>query len=336
MLSLILRQNLLELLCTFLKPLDILTLKAINSEWYGIKDDILDLFKRKVIYNLQSNIREQCQVDPELLMEIVFRHGGVFSGSMLLSSIVESSWKSNDLDIWYSIGETEQDIDSWDCDLKEKSKRRDIVKDYKQFLDIKLDFKDILYIRSSKIQVDTSILELLKPTQTKIQNIYLYEDEMRKYIKENFDLNICCNMLYVDEHGDMKLYIKSLGDIVDRKISFNCFVSSKLERVEKYENRGFSLELTEKLLDDMIEFLNGLGKNRYHRFDYIPEKDRPVAYRRNVLSISELSIHKNILILFEDLVRFYDFTPIYSERSGCEIYIEWCGETEKHSNLFNI
>lgn len=179
MLLLILRQNLLELLCTFLKPLDILTLKAINSEWYGIKDDILDLFKRKVIYNLQSNIREQCQVDPELLMEIVFRHGGVFSGSMLLSSIVESSWKSNDLDIWYSIDKTEQDIDPLHCESKEKSKRRDIVKDYKHFLNTRMLEIIPLYPRCSKMIVDTSsILKFSKPKKQE-SRIYTYMKRKR-------------------------------------------------------------------------------------------------------------------------------------------------------------
>lgn len=301
MLFVLVEQQLFPVLCSYLKPLDLMSLRCLNKRWYSLKDEINKIFEQKVFNNFRKRINDHAQVNPDKLMDIVFKYGGIFSGSFVLSCIMESDWFGNDIDVWI--------YDSMDSNFYK------IRREYNNILPRFIDIHEVFTYYSGYNEIIGIDNYRCNKSSLIVQHIYINYDP-KEYIIDRYDWTVCQNMIYMED-GQLRLVINDLDSIINKRLVFNHIsdsVNKIMARITKYKERGFRFEVNEELLDYVL--CGNFGDINYYRLDTLPKRFKP---DKDLLNGS-IVLDKLMYEIFGSNVRCYNHC---NPKMIHEIYVEW-------------
>lgn len=248
-------QNMSYFLTDFLNHLGVVELCCLKLTCKQFNETISqDSINKLIIINIKTRLKNYVD-DYEEFQQFLMKTNAFISGSFIIQSILDQHYKDSDLDIYVPFA----------------YKRNKII-----------NFKNFTITKQSGSyrNEDASDIKIYHVTDyqcnnKKMQLIYVKINSDRQsiinYLTEYFDLDICKNFYRLND-----LYIHNLSQIVSQKLYFNIRNTSwnpikSIERVNKYQNRGFEIikcyslqELTgEKIIIHHVEHI------KYHLYRMI-------------------------------------------------------------------
>jgi hypothetical protein len=215
--------ELIHILCDYLSFEDIQTLKILDIS-SDVNKSVASYLAEKV-FSMLRLIFTKPHYDH--LINFLKTTGSIISGSFILECLLMRGW-TFDLDI-YVPSKNRYLIQ----DISNKLKLRDASLD-DDYPDIRA-FEDTFGVISGNYIIRNSN----RAYQLKIQ--FICTENPRSFVLNNFDLDICMNLLYFNDYWDV--YIHSPKNIDNN--TMNIIRDEKDMRVRKYVNRGFLLNVND-------------------------------------------------------------------------------------------
>ena len=217
------------------------------------QDRMSNLIKSKTIKELEKILANEFGDLYQDFENLLGTTGSVISGSIIIQAMLNEYWENTDIDIFVpmignNISYTEH---------------RNPMTEIDDFMFSVFKFVDYIAVGRYSDDIDNHIRfirnferkygeqERNKKYRIQIIIIDVSREDLPKFILENFDLDICKNILSFSVNSDLqkysashvkKLYTHALSEIVTKKTTFKIGnrIGSTVERCKRYEKRGFT------------------------------------------------------------------------------------------------
>lgn len=241
-----------QLVQNYLSCADLHSLATINKDIYNYcKRSFGDIYMKK-IYNRLKDIFND---DTDRFLKLLDDAKAYISGSFILQCLTNENFDDSDIDIFFP-----------DCIINGKllSAQSMCFSPIDDFLykDLKYTWNDghryIDNIGSDQLQIN--FIRTYKKNNVEIQLMYISNNDVKKFIIDTFDFDICKNM-----YRNKNLYIDSFEDIIHRETKFKYAyrLGATIKRGIKYQKRGFKFTNLNKLcynslVNDILPLKNKL------------------------------------------------------------------------------
>lgn len=209
-------------------PTDLYRLSYV-SKYYNKYINFNDI-KITIINNINKRLKQILESNYDKFMKYVSLHGVGISGSFIIQCILGEYYDGSDIDLYsYLPIDNKAFLDIFT--------ENDLNETQQEFFKLYGDLPQI-----------TDIINTNLKNKHKLQNIYMNEntksfDDLKKYVTESFDFNICKNIFAIVDNKPV-LYVHNISHIINKceiLTQFN-LTEKKKSRMEKYESRNFTFK----------------------------------------------------------------------------------------------
>jgi hypothetical protein len=263
---------------SYLSPFDIINLK--NTNKYYNKNITIKHLEKQLISVINNNLYLIFGEELDNFKRVLNSVEGIISGSFILQCFYGEKWDNSDIDIYIPNYKGKHNSN------QKKGFQTNPVNNLTKFLvdviDLYLDHDGpgakYTYISEDKMQV-LSYYKQGENLPYSIELIYIMnkndQNSVYNFIQDNFDLDICKNMFYIDGNHD-KLVLSDINNLVNRKMQMVGYndIQKSLDRIDKYKGRGFKWDksnLTVALIENKYNIIyikkNGFNNKNEQIYD---------------------------------------------------------------------
>lgn len=249
----------LYVIAKFLNVKDIYSLSLVTRRGYRKIDKafIMVHIKEWITFELKAIFGDHY----ERFVDAMIEAEAVLSGSFIIQCILNERWDNSDIDIYVDDKQSAQMMHNFF-----ESEKEDVWYDnYGSFPRIKNITE--YHINTPNYHFD----------RVKVQVVRIKTDDkytLRHHVK-NTGFDICRNMLYFDENGDMKVELENYRAIINKCTVFTILDTDDFfYRIEKYSKRGFHFKpkyrkmfYLEYIILKKFRARVGINKNKNSKFD---------------------------------------------------------------------
>lgn len=245
--------------------------------------------KRIICKRILEKLKDIFRTDYNIFIIFLKESGALISGSFILQIICGAKWMMSDIDIY----------------IKEKNRAilEKLIKDLGMTESKKLNKTWLNYDETIRTDKKLKILDMLYDNRD-IQ--FIITEDPKKFIDEDFDIDICLNYFYYNKEEYFDIYIYNYLAILTKRM--NILNETKYDRINKYVCRGFKLNFNVnylKYLEYKINLLHSIGNLRIST-KIIDDKGFFIYLSPNEVNLAEY--YKLNTCAFQDCIidKFFD------------------------------